>query len=97
MSTGAISRRGPLSLGLATSTTKPSMEVTPRPWGTMGAAMLSLCSLASARPAAATAARTAIAARPRLRPQARTPAARAMASAAARASGQSTGSVFRPR
>ena len=40
--TGAIRTRGPLSLGLSTSTTQPSTATTPSPVGAIGAATASL-------------------------------------------------------
>ena len=48
--TGAISRREPVWLGLATSTTQPSTKTMPRPAGAMGAAARLLCILPAASP-----------------------------------------------
>ncbi len=89
--------RGPLWLGVSTSTTKPSTTATPRPVGTIGAATWSLRSLATEKPAAAMAARSSPAISAREPPRQAIASAPALSVAAAAAAGASGGSVFRPR
>ena len=94
---GAINSRSPWSLGVATSTTQPSIGTTPMPAGTIGAAVISVRSLPAQTPQARTAAKEAAMARPRLCPHRATPNATATVSAAAARHGHTAGSAFRPR